>query len=115
MILLDTSGLIVALVRDEIDHQAAKRVLDAERAPLILSPFVLAELDYLVLRRGGVRAEAALLRQVERGLYELASFANRDVAGRSRARNLWPLVHGIPGFRRHGRIFRAAWSSAWNS
>ena len=38
-----------------------------------------------------------------------------DVAGRSRARNLWPLVHGIPGFRRHGRIFRAAWSSAWNS
>jgi hypothetical protein len=38
-----------------------------------------------------------------------------DVAGRSRARNLWPLVHGIPGFRRHGRIFRAAWASAWNS
>ena len=38
-----------------------------------------------------------------------------DVAGRSRPRNLWPLVHRIPGFRHHGRIFRAAWASSWNS
>jgi hypothetical protein len=37
-----------------------------------------------------------------------------DTLGRRNARNLWPLVHRIPGFRGHGRIYRAAWASAWN-
>src|SRR5436190_1089099 len=39
-----------------------------------LSPFVLAEIDYLCLTRAGVPAELAFLETVAAGAYELASF-----------------------------------------
>jgi predicted nucleic acid-binding protein len=47
---------------------------------LILSPFVLAELDYLVLRNAGVDADLRLLEDVTDGAYELAPFSQLDVA-----------------------------------
>lgn len=37
-----------------------------------------------------------------------------NALGRAAPRDLWPLVRRIPGFRHHGRLFRAAWASAWN-
>lgn len=54
-------------------------VADAEE-PLVLSPFVLAELDYLILDLGGVDQELALLDEVARGAYLLADFGAADVA-----------------------------------
>ena len=44
-----------------------------------LSPFVLAEIDYLCLTRAGVPAELAFLETVAAGAYELASFDATDV------------------------------------
>jgi hypothetical protein len=38
-----------------------------------------------------------------------------DGRGRAEPRDLWPLVRGLPGFRYRGRIYRAAWASAWNA
>jgi hypothetical protein len=37
-----------------------------------------------------------------------------DSSGRARPRDLWPIVRRLPGFRHEGRIYRAAWASAWN-
>lgn len=37
-----------------------------------------------------------------------------DASGRTAPRDLWPLVHRIPGFRGHGRILRATWAPNWN-
>jgi len=37
-----------------------------------------------------------------------------DGSGRARPRDLWPIVRRLPGFRHQGRIYRAAWASAWN-
>jgi hypothetical protein len=48
--------------------------------PLLLSPFVLAELDYLLSRHVGSDAQIALLDEVARGAYELEPFAPADVA-----------------------------------
>jgi uncharacterized protein len=48
--------------------------------PLILSPFVLAELDYLLATRVGREAELALLEEVARETYRLASFSIGDMA-----------------------------------
>lgn len=48
--------------------------------PLVLSPFVLAELDYLVTARVGSRATRDLLEDVGQGAYELASIEPADVA-----------------------------------
>jgi len=80
VIVLDTSGLLAALDGVERHHEAARQVLQADPGPFLLSPFVLAELDYLLLTKFGVQAETALLRQVAGGAYDLATLANEDLA-----------------------------------
>ncbi len=83
MILLDTSGLLAAIDGKQRHHDAAAFSLKAARAPLLLSPFVLAELDYLLATRVGLNAELALLGEVARGAYQLATFSADDVAAAS--------------------------------
>jgi uncharacterized protein len=80
VILLDTSGLLAALDAGQRHHREAATSLGAARPPLLLSPFVLAELDYLIASRVGPIAQAALLEEVERGAYLLEPMTNTDVA-----------------------------------
>jgi predicted nucleic acid-binding protein len=79
VILLDTSGLLAALDAAQHAHAASAASLAAARPPLLLSPFVLAELDYLVATRVGQAARAALLGEVERGALSLEAFSTADV------------------------------------
>jgi predicted nucleic acid-binding protein len=85
MILLDTSGLWAALDRSQVQHAQAARALRATRGPLLLSPFVLAELDYLLSARASRQAAQTLLEDVSMGAYALAPFDRNDVAA---ARNV---------------------------
>lgn len=80
MILLDTSGLLAAVDSAQRRHREAAACLAEATAPLLLSPFVLAELDYLIATRVGQRARASLLEEVECGAYQLQSFCGADVA-----------------------------------
>ena len=84
MIVLDTSALFAALVPDQTEHDATRRVLEAEPHPRLLSPFVLAELAYLLARRGGSDRELALLEEIGRETYELVPFRAADVAASAR-------------------------------
>ncbi|MDP8943559.1 MAG: PIN domain-containing protein [Actinomycetota bacterium] len=84
MILLDTSGLLAALDSKQRRHREAAASLAAASPPLLLSPFVLAELAYLVSSRAGPAPRLSLLEEVERGAYLLAPFSNADV-GHARA------------------------------
>lgn len=79
MILLDTSGLLAAIDASQRQHADCASVLQKHRGPLLLSPFVLAELDYLLATRIGLHAEAALLAEVARGAYRLEPFGADDV------------------------------------
>lgn len=79
MILLDTSGLLSALDAAQPEHAAAAAVLSRAEPPLLLSPFVLAELDHLVARRVNVTAQHAMLREVASGAYRLEPFAAADL------------------------------------
>ena len=79
MILVDTSGLLAALFSDQRRHRECARVLVEEEGPFVLSPFVLAELDYLVSSLAGIDIELSLLSEVADGAYELASFDSGDV------------------------------------
>ena len=79
-LILDTSGLLAALDVDEPDHEAARAAVEAATGPLVMSPFVLAELDYLLLTHVGPAAEVALLEQVRADAYALAPFDRGDVA-----------------------------------
>jgi predicted nucleic acid-binding protein len=80
VILLDTSGLYAALNDRQPQHERAKDALEAHEGPLFMSPFVLAEVDYLVADRAGVDAELALLRCVAEGAYVLVPFSRESVA-----------------------------------
>ncbi len=70
--ILDTSGLLAALDPDERMHDDCARAISDTNERLHLSPFVLCELDHLIGQRRGVDAQLAVLREVERGAFELA-------------------------------------------
>lgn len=78
MIVADTSGVFSALDRSQSGHEAARSVVESGDV-LILSPFVLAELDYLLATRISTAASLELLRDVRDGAYELASFTAGEV------------------------------------
>ncbi|MEA2001306.1 MAG: PIN domain-containing protein [Actinomycetota bacterium] len=80
MIIADTSGLLAAVDPDEVHHDACRTVVEEATAPLVVSPFVLCELDYLVTRKLGVDAELLLLDDIAAGAYLLASMSAGDVA-----------------------------------
>jgi predicted nucleic acid-binding protein len=80
MIVLDTGGLYAALDGSEALHARAVAALAAVPPPRVLSPFVLAELDYLIGTRVGHQAQLALASEVARGAYLLDSFTADDVA-----------------------------------
>jgi uncharacterized protein len=80
VIVLDTSGLLAALDGDQRHHGPALQALASDDGPFLLSPFVLAELDCLLMNRVGLRAERALLEEVAEGVYDLVPFGATEVA-----------------------------------
>jgi predicted nucleic acid-binding protein len=85
VILLDTSGVLAAVDASQRCHAEAAASLAAASPPLLLSPFVLAELDYVLAARVGQAARASLLGEVERGAYVLEPMSGSDVG---RAQNV---------------------------
>ena len=79
MILIDTSGLLAAVDPRQTHHAAAARILTQPQRRL-LSPCVLAELDYLITANAGSGEAMKLLGDVAKGVYELEAFTARDVA-----------------------------------
>jgi uncharacterized protein len=80
VILLDTSGLLSAIDESQRHHAACAEVLSEAIPPLLLSPFVLAELDYLLATQVDSRAQLALVDEVAGGVYRLEPFSAHDVA-----------------------------------
>lgn len=53
--------------------------LETVNEPLLLSPFIVAELDYLLLTRHGRRSESLFLSDVARGVYRLEHISAHDI------------------------------------
>lgn len=71
--IVDTSALLAYFNTGEPDHDVVSEVIDnSDDGPLVVSPYVLAELDYLIAKRVGVDAELAVLRELSSGAWELA-------------------------------------------
>lgn len=79
MIVLDTSGLLAALDGSDARHHAASAALRSAGVPRLLSPFVLAELDYLLSTRVSTRVARRFLEEVASGAYQLEPFSTSDV------------------------------------
>lgn len=69
--IVDTSALLAFVDTDEPDHKTVSAVLGEATEPLVVSPYVVAELDYLVASRLGVSAELAVLRELTGGAWDL--------------------------------------------
>ena len=78
--IVDTSALLAFFDTDEPDHAAVTTILDIATEPLVVSPHVVAELDYLVASRLGGSAELAVLRELAGGAWDLALFGTEDLA-----------------------------------
>ena len=78
--IVDTSALLAFFDTDEPDHAAVATVVDIATEPLVVSPYVVAELDYLVASRLGVSAELAVLCELAGGAWDLATFGTEDLA-----------------------------------
>jgi predicted nucleic acid-binding protein len=83
-VIVDTSALLAFFDTDEPDHAAVTTIVETATEPLVVSPYVVAELDYLVASRLGVSARLALLRELAGGAWDLAAFGAEDLA-RARA------------------------------
>jgi predicted nucleic acid-binding protein len=79
LILVDTSAALQLASSTGSRHEDVVRVVERLNGPFLLSPFVLAELDYMLIERHRQEKQLALLSQVVEGAYELAEFGRGDV------------------------------------
>lgn len=79
MLICDTSGLMAFFDADEPEHATARAAVEDDAGPRIVSPFVLAELDYLLTTRRGVRDELTVLAELASGAWELPSLDATDL------------------------------------
>ena len=80
MIIADTSGLIPFFNESDPDHEAVVGWIETNDPVMVVSPFVIAETDYLVATRKGVETELAVMRELASGAYELATIDADDLA-----------------------------------
>ncbi|HEX4116815.1 MAG TPA: PIN domain-containing protein [Solirubrobacteraceae bacterium] len=69
MIVLDTSVVLAVMDRRDVNHERVREWVDGVRDELCTTPLVLAELDYLVPKRGGSAAAQALRDDFQDGAY----------------------------------------------
>jgi predicted nucleic acid-binding protein len=79
VIVADTSGLLALFNSREPKHAATRRAVEHEEQPLVVSPYVVAELDYLVATRFGVDSELTVLTELTGGAYHLAQVDADDL------------------------------------
>lgn len=78
MIIVDTSGLLALFNAREPQHDEVRSAVERD-AELVVSPYVVAELDYLVATRLGVDAELRVLNELASGAYHLADLGKADL------------------------------------
>ena len=84
MIIADTSGLIAFFSESGPQHDAVAGWVQSSDPVMVVSPYVVAEVDYLVATRKGVDAELAVLAELSGGAYELATMDAADMAAATR-------------------------------
>jgi predicted nucleic acid-binding protein len=80
VIIADTSGLLAFFNRREPAHAAVAATVGRSPDALVVSPYVIAEIDYLAATRLGTDGELAILRELSSGAYDLPALSASDVA-----------------------------------
>lgn len=77
--IVDTSALLLLFDSDEPRHDQAADFFATVQGPLVISPYVIAEIDYLVATRFGTAAEISVLRELSSGAWHLADMGPADL------------------------------------
>lgn len=83
MIVADTSGVLALKDEAHPEHRIVGDVVAGTDDDLLLSPFVLAESDYMLATRLGVDAAREFLEEVAQEAFTLVDFDSGDVAAAS--------------------------------
>jgi uncharacterized protein len=78
-IVCDTSGLIAYFDSSDANHADVSAAIELDPGPFVVSPYVLAEVDYLLATRRGVPAELAALRELSGGAWDLPCYEPADL------------------------------------
>lgn len=76
---VDTSALLAYFDASEPDHAAVADAIGGTTDLLVVSPYVVAELDYLLATRHGVEAELTVLAELMTGAWELAVCGGAEI------------------------------------
>ncbi|WP_454299230.1 PIN domain-containing protein [Salana multivorans] len=87
--IVDTSALLAYFDAGEPAHRSVAAVIDAATSPLVVSPYVVAEVDYLVLTRHGTAAELVVLEELAGGAWSSRPSGRR--VSRLRRRSFAPI------------------------
>lgn len=79
MIVADTSGILASIDTSATQHERCVKIVELDESPLLVSPMVVAETDYLLTTRFGVATANRFLSDVAAGAYQLASVDADDV------------------------------------
>ena len=79
MIVLDTSPILAAFDKRDPMHEKVQQVFQNIDEPLITTPLVLAEVDFLVTSRLGIRAGIESLEELAAGQFEISHFGHLQI------------------------------------
>lgn len=79
-VVVDTSAILASLDANDVGHRAVRTFIEGSRDRRIVPDLVLAEVDYLVLRELGDKAEEAFLADVVSGAWQREGLASGDIA-----------------------------------
>jgi uncharacterized protein len=79
VLVCDTSGLIAFFDASDAAHQKVSSAVERSGGPFIISPYVIAEVDYLLATRRGVAPGLAAMRELAGGAWDLADFGADDL------------------------------------
>jgi uncharacterized protein len=79
VLVCDTSALLAYFDGSDAHSAEVSTVIEADPGPFVVSPYVVAELDYLLATRPGVRAELAALTELSGGAWELPNIEPGDL------------------------------------
>lgn len=79
MLICDTSGLLAYFDASDAHYAEVSATVEADPGPFVVSPYVVAELDYLLATRRGVHSELAALTELAGGAWELADIKTPDL------------------------------------
>jgi hypothetical protein len=84
VIIADTSGLLALFNQREPAHEQVREAIAATDDLLVVSPYVVAEIDDLLATRLGTDAELTVLEELAGGAYELAQMDADDLGEAAR-------------------------------